>query len=194
MGNDTVRWWYTDYFQNLERIKFWFLENELFLNIAKSSRVIFCPDAKKIPKNIETKPLGVTRVAEFKSLGVIFEQDLIFSSHIDQRIKAATSKLVIFSKIAHLIPSGLKKIVLQSCVIHPSLYGNTVHYPFLKRYHITELQKIQNWALRLVLCIRKGTPCSPVEAMWMDKNWQTSWDKLCCSCLQRISWYAWSWN
>jgi len=86
----------THFFTNLLD---WIARNDMQLNLSKTKEMILGPLAKSIIPPL-TATLGtIDRVTSFKLLGVTIDSSLCWSTHINNMIKKATTRLYFFKQL-----------------------------------------------------------------------------------------------
>ena len=91
----------------------------------------------------------IETASEEKDLGVTFQQDLKFSSHIAEKVNKANSTLSLIVRTFDYIEKD-SFILLYKSLVRPHVeYGNTIWYPFLRK-DIESVEKIQRRATKLI--------------------------------------------
>ena len=91
----------------------------------------------------------IETASEEKDLGVTFQQDLKFGSHIAEKVNKANSTLSLIVRTFDYIEKD-SFILLYNSLVRPHVeYGNTIWYPFLRK-DIESVEKIQRRATKLI--------------------------------------------
>ena len=135
----------------IEKVDIWFRTNKLSLNIGKTNYCIFKNKtvvADNIP-NLIVNNININRVKSCKYLGIIIDDRLSFTEHIDNVVSMIKQYCGIYYKLRLYLPkSCLKK--LYYALIYPHLtygleiYGNTADS------YLDPLLKINNKILRIL--------------------------------------------
>ena len=113
---------------DLKLINNWFKWNKLSLNISKTKCIVFDSKYKlqHLALNNFTLQIDHTyieRVTEMKFLGMILQNDLSWTSHINEKCKKISQVLAIMTKLKHELPSNTLKTIYNA-LIEPHLnYG-----------------------------------------------------------------------
>jgi len=138
----------------LNNIFDWTKENELTLNPDKSSSTLFTPDPAEFNSklNLSINNITIPTVKNPKVLGVTFDPKLNFSTHIKnttEKVKKSTNIL----KALTTTKWGKSKETIVSTyktIIRPVIeYGNTIWSPLVSDTNLSQIQILQNSALRI---------------------------------------------
>ena len=107
----------------------WFSSNLLTLNISKCNFIIFGHSRKlKLVNDVSLKvnSTAIDRTDSFKYLGVVINQTMSWSEHIDTISTKINQRIGLIKRIRHLLPLHAK-LTLYNCLIIPLFdYGDTV--------------------------------------------------------------------
>ena len=153
--NDTVIYYLsTDLFDlesklnsDLATISNWFSSNLLTLNISKCNFVIFGNSRKlKLVNEVSLKVNStvIDRSDSLKYLGVVINQTMSWSEHIDTISTKINQRIGMIKRIRHLLPLHAK-LTLYSCLNPPPLGGILGTYIVLK--HSLRVFQIRLFAL-----------------------------------------------
>lgn len=134
---------------DLDRVVDWCMRNDLKINLSKTVIITYHPPALPYTSHtyyIDSAP--VVRVSEVRDLGVIYDSELSFSSHLGYVCRKA-------SKVLGLITRNTKDFskpetlcqLYKSYVIPILIYASPVWSPHLK-YEIEFLESVQRRFLR----------------------------------------------
>ena len=91
----------------------------------------------------------IETASEETDLGVAFQHDLKFSSHIAEKVNKANSTLSLIVRMFDYIEKD-SFILLFKALIRPHVeYGNAIWHPFLRK-DIESIEKVQKPATKLV--------------------------------------------
>ena len=159
----------------LNNIETWARKNNLKLNKAKSTEIIFTTprSTKTLPKPLE----GIKRVETINILGVIYDSKLGVGGHIDQII---TSSIATIQKLKKLLHHGLdKKSISQISNIYMKakiLYASQAWTGYAKR---KDLQRLESFMKRMTKW-GFGDPdsCQDLKIL-MNKQDKRLFEKVC---------------
>lgn len=133
----------------------------LQLNSKKSGAIIFGPRRRReIFENayrdrivLESTP--ITFFKTIRNLGLIMDQDLRFTQHINKCIQRGYLNLKKIYEHRTILPKKTKTMLCESYVLSQVNYCDTVYGPCIKQSDATRIQRLQNSCLRLIHGIRK---------------------------------------
>nr|CAI5819374.1 unnamed protein product [Callosobruchus analis] len=145
--------------EDLENISKYCSSHNLKLNPSKCSALLF--GNKKLREKIESKLhtkindkiINFSCVA--KNLGVYFDSDLRFESHLNYILKNCYLSLRLLFANKHILNKKIKIDLCQSLVISKILYGISIYYPCLTAVDAKRLQIMQNTCVRFIENLRK---------------------------------------
>ena len=130
----------------------WCHSNKMTLNTAKSSMLTFTLRKKITAEPIVINGSAVSEDKTSKLLGVILDQNLKFSHHVDAAIDKARPT---FHAIIHLRKAGVATnsllLFYKARVIPLLTYAAPSWYPFLAQYSKDKLERYQRLCLRIIL-------------------------------------------
>ena len=139
---------------DLATISNWFSSNLLTLNISKCNFVIFDNSRKlKLVNEVSLKvnSTAIDRSDSFKYLGVVINQTMSWSEHIDTISTKINQRIGMIKRIRHLLPLHAK-LTLYNCLIIPLFdYGDTVWGDKNNDTLMGQLQVLQNKAAKVLL-------------------------------------------
>lgn len=149
----------------LKLLNKWFLGNKLSLSLDKTCYTVFgLKDDSDC--NIQYKGIKINRVPSCRYLGVIIDEKLKWTEHIDYVYNKLIKFVGIFYKLRGKLPSQILKNIYYAFV-HPhilygiELYGNT--YPT----YLDKLSKLNN---KLIRILQNKPIKTPVHEMYKDYN------------------------
>ena len=147
----------------LKDIKSWMTRNYLLLNSDKTEVIIIGPKPlrDKLADEIFTVDgFALTPKATVKNLGVIFDQDLSFKSHIKQISKTAFFHLRNIAKVRHILSQNDAEKLVHAFVTSRLDYCNSLLSGCPGKY-LKSLQLVQNAAARVLTGTRKRDHITP---------------------------------
>ena len=139
---------------DLATISNWFSSNLLTLNISKCNFVIFGNSRRlKLVNDVSLKvnSTAIDRSDSFKYLGVVINQTMSWSEHIDSITTKINQRIGMIKRIRHLL-SLHAKLTLYNCLIIPLFdYGDTVWGDKNNDTLMGQLQVLQNKAAKVLL-------------------------------------------
>ena len=150
----------------LKDIKTWMTQNFLLLNSDKTEVVVFGPDQsrEKLFSYISTLD-GISLVSgsTVRNLGVIFDQNLSFDSHIKQILRTAFSQLRNIAKIRNILSQSDAAKLVHAFVTSKLDYCNSLLLGCPK-ISLKSLQLTKNAAARVLMRTSHRDHISPVLA------------------------------
>ena len=114
--------------------------------------------------------LSITRVRSTKSLGVVFDQRLVWEEHVDSLCKRVSSGLAALKQARQYVPQDTL-LMIYNAVIKPLFDYCDVVWGNLNKTLMARLQKLQNRAARIIT--RKG-----YDVRSADIRKELRWDDL----------------
>ena len=154
----------SDIEQCVSEIKVWMSHNMLKLNDDKTEFIVF-----KSKHNVNTfaeqnVQVGGTRVgisSKIKNLGVTFDQTLSMQAHVNTIAKNCFYYLRNIARIRRMLSEEDCKAIVHTFVISRLDYCNVLLYGLPKKTLHT-LQRVQNYAARLILRFGRSEHITPV--------------------------------
>jgi hypothetical protein len=143
--------------KTLVDIQNWMQANTLKMNANKTDVSLFGSKLMLSKAHINSICVGEEDVAVsdgIKYLGVWMDSNLSMKHHIDKKIKTAAGNIRRIISIRPFIDTDTAKILATSLVLSHLDYANSI-LSGLPKSTIAKLQRIQNWAAKVVLCSRK---------------------------------------
>jgi hypothetical protein len=150
----------------------WFKANLLSLNLTKTSYIIFA-NKKCQDINILINNVSISRQYDTKFLGIILTYNLNWSKHIDIVVNKISKCLGIISKVRHLLPLHITRI-LYLTLIEPYInYCNLVWCLPVKTGHLDKIFRIQKKYCRLMTF---SSFCAPSGPLFQQLRLSTIWN------------------
>ena len=128
----------------------WTLQNKLYLNISKCFIMTYTRRKSPIIYNYKIKDTDLARVETMRDLGLIFDTQLIFSSHIYGMINRANRMYGFIIRNTKMFNNtGAIRQLYVSYVRSQLEYCSIVWNPFYQ-IHISNIETIQNKVLRFI--------------------------------------------
>ena len=127
----------------------WFIVNQLTLNLSKTCYMIFPKAQNPDETAIDVNNVKIKNVNECKYLGVILDNDLKWTAHIETVYKQLIKLTGIFYKIRNKLPPAVLKSIYYAFVQPHILYGVEL-YANTYAVHLDKLTKLNNKILRIL--------------------------------------------
>ncbi|MES9879908.1 MAG: reverse transcriptase family protein [Sedimenticola sp.] len=133
--------------QDLDSLCSWADLWQLRFNVSKCKAIHYGRDNQEHMYSMNSVNLEI--VSEEKDLGITFQQNLKFSSHIASKVNKANSMLSLIVRSFDYIEKDTF-LMLYKAMVRPHIeYGNTIWYPFLRK-DIISVEKVQKRATKTV--------------------------------------------
>ena len=143
--------------EDLQSLSAWIARSKMKLNIAKSSVMWFKPKAS-VTGQIPVVYLGdgtLRSVSTQKYLGVVFDDQLKWDSHVANVSKKVSYYLYWINAHYKHLPNDVLKLLIDSLVLSRLSYALPVWGPAISKQNLHRLQRLHNWAVRIVGGLRK---------------------------------------
>ena len=148
----------------LKAVEQWLCCNKLKLNNSKTQCIVFgrtCKQSGSIANTFSTVDFPLTSSICVKNLGVPLDSNLSMEGQIKSIIKKCFFNIRDISKNRKYLDEDSCKMLVNNLIISHLDYSNAL-YRGLPDCLLNHLQRVQNTAARLVLCIRKSAHITPV--------------------------------
>ena len=139
--------------EDLDRVKNWLNDHRLTLNVSKTKFMII-GGTQRLNRLGSLKLLieedSLERVQQFKYLGVVINENLDWSEHIDH-IYTKIAKRLGLRKIKYLLPSTSRELIFNSLILPILDYGDIVWVDRCNTLLMDRIQVLQNKAAKLIL-------------------------------------------
>ena len=158
--------------QDLSSIDAWLSDNSLFLNREKTECLLFGTRGKLSAVNsfnITIKGHAITRVSEFKYLGVVLDECLSWSTHVKHVISRAGKRVGILGRLTDNLTAHCVNTVYKSFIRPIIDYCDTV-WTCCGKGNNDLIEKLQRRAARIVTKLNSSDKAmdslkwSPLEA------------------------------
>ena len=150
--------------QTLSSLDVWFHSHGLKVNTGKTEFIVWFPSelSRYGPGNREDI---VRESPAVRNLGVFFDKNLSWDSHVSALVKKCNGILIGLSHVRHSIPTSLLPIIVDALVLSQVRYCLAV-FENSSENNMQRLQKVLNFGLRAVSGRRKCDHISDVERNW----------------------------
>ena len=169
--------------KSLVDIHHWMQSNTLKMNENKTDVSFFGSKnmlKKTVRTSIDVNGVPIKISDGLKYLGVWLDSSLTMKKHIDAKIKTAAGNIRRIGNIRHFIDLDTAKLLASSLVLSHLDYANSILCG-LPSSTIARLQRVQNWAAKMVL--RRGKYDSSTDALktlhWLPIAYRIDYKVLC---------------
>ena len=150
---------------NNDLVKFseWFKGNKMAVNESKTKFIVFHKKHDVVPAvfPIELNGIFLERVPSIKFLGVMINENLEWSTHINYVCAKVSKSTAILAKLKHYIPKFVLKIIYQSLCISHMTYAVTV-WGGSSKTQLNRLRVMQKKGIRHVCNARFNSHTEPL--------------------------------
>jgi len=154
--------------RDLNTIAQWCLENGMSLNVTKCQVLSFTNRREKILYDYTINGTSLERTSSATYLGVIFDEKLSFSKHVENIVKKANSTMYFIRRVFSKSTPEIKEKVYYALVRSKLEYAATSWDPHSKS-QIESLEMVQHLAARFVM--NDFSLTSSVTSMITNLNW-----------------------
>ena len=143
----------------------WFSKNLLTLNVTKCKFVLFGSQHKLhscSQLSLKINDHFLERKDSFKYLGVIINQNMSWSDHIEILSRKISQRLSLLRRIKHLLPLHARLTIYNSLILPLFDYADLVWGDKNNKVLMDHLQVLQNNPARIILDIPKYSSASQV--------------------------------
>ena len=136
---------------DINSLQIWSDKWKLFFNMDKCKvmHVGKCNPRHDYFMHNETETILITKCSEEKNLGVIFDENLLFDSHIQSIINKSNQMIGIIRRTFTYLNRSIF-LHLYKAIVRPHLeYGHEIWFPRLKRQSVA-IEKVQRRATKLL--------------------------------------------
>ena len=136
---------------DLNQLSSWCQKNQLTINSKKTKVMYFSPTQRKL--ELQTPKITMLNetleyVLAYKYLGIVVDNKLTFSQHINNIIKTAGQKIYILAKVRKYINTAAALMLYKSMILSHIDYGD-IFLNLAPKTQLNKLQVLQNRALRI---------------------------------------------
>ena len=147
-------------------IKSWMTANMLQLNMDKTEVLVLMNKSLRNPitmNKIKIDSIDISTASSVRNLGVIFDTALSSEAFVNSICKSAWFNLFNISKSRRSLTTDAAKILIQAYVMSKIDYCNSLLYGIPDKL-LNRIQRIQNYAARVVLRLHKFSHITPALA------------------------------
>ena len=178
---------------SLNKIGIWMASNRLKMNPSKTEFTIFASrntTSKINTTHIEVDKEQVPTSDHLKYLGVWFDSQLSMDKHITSKCNAAIFNIRNIASIRRFINLDTAKLLATSLVLTHLDYSNSI-LSGLPKKSIMKMQRIQNWAAKVVLCRDRYSSSTDalIKLHWLPIKERIDFKILCIifKCLNKMA-------
>ena len=161
----------------------WLIDNRLSLHFGKTECIVFGPKRRlstDLQFDIKLDGAVVKRVTSVKYLGIVLNQFMDFSDHVEKLVKKANSKLNFLYRNARFMNQRVKKLLVQSLIFSSAEYCSPSWYFGLTKTLSESLNVLQRKCARFSLGLDSRSHIGTEELLTL--NW--------LSFPQRVSYFS----
>lgn len=149
--------------ETLKKLHIWSKHNALRINANKTKAVLFRPKNRRvnITKNIFLDSTQIEIVPKFKTLGVVFQENLSWDDHINYIISKLSSIVGIVYRNKHILPLRTKLILYNSLFYSHLNYGHLI-WGTTTYTNLQKIYKLQKKILRSICNVDIEYPVSDI--------------------------------
>ena len=145
-------------------LSLWFRKNGLKVNANKTQLLVIGTTQNlrlMPPAQVEFLGSTITGSQTVKNLGVVFDQNMTFSAHVDNVVRRCVGLLSGLSHSRHAPPADTLSVIVQALVVSALRYCISV-YGVCGATQMARLQKLLNFSVRIISGHRKHERISDV--------------------------------
>ena len=167
---------------SLASLDTWFSANALKVNANKIQLIVFGnrQNLRNLPNfKVTFRDANLVPCDEVKNLGVTFDKNLTWNSHVGAVSRRCTGTLIGLSHVRHLVPRGVitlvSALVLSQVRYCISVYGNG------SKQNLARVQKILSFAAKVIFGRRKYDHATNLREKlgWLDARQLVEFSTLC---------------
>ena len=149
--------------EELQKVVTWLASNKLSLNIKKTHFMLFCSKGKKIagPVSIKISNQEIARVDHTKFLGVIIDEKLNWSNHINSVKRKVAKGIGIICKAKRWLTQNTLSTLYYS-FIYPYMQYGVLAWGYTYKSYLDPLIKMQKRAVRLIALAARNDHTGPI--------------------------------
>lgn len=146
----------------LSELSSWLDSNQLQLNVTKTKYIIFKPRSKPDDCEIILKfqEAPIERVTIYKFLGILFEENLSWTPHVNKIHASISRSIGILYKIRTLVPGWLRRQLYYS-LVHSHLHYCLLVWGSTTKTNIDRLFVLQKRAVRCIENLQRTDHTAP---------------------------------
>ena len=137
---------------NFAKVNDWLVNNSLFIHQGKTECVLFGTGSRLATANLSVNIDGkeLTRVAEYKYLGVTLDESLSWNAHVNYLISKVSKRIGILGRTRRSISMHTAGIIYRSFILPVLDYCDTV-WNCCGRTNADNIEKLQRRAARIIM-------------------------------------------
>ena len=158
--------------EDLARILQWIEANGMRMNIAKTQLMVLSRKSRRTHANsvrVKLEDEEICPQQSVKYLGVTIDQDLSWSQHVEIVRKKSLAGLSAVRRASAYLPTATRRLLYNALVL-PHLDYCSVVYHSCNISNSNKLERVQNYAMRVIL---KKPPRTPSEPLRDALGWTT---------------------
>ena len=174
-------------------IKSWMDSNYLKLNNDKTELIVFKNKFQlkdHVQACLNINDCEIVSSTKVKNLGVVFDEDLSMTAHVNSVYKSIIFQLAKISSIRKFITVDVAKTLVTSLILSRLDYCNSL-FCNMSHDNIHKLQLLQNHAARLIFRAKKRDHIKPLlfQLHWLPIEFRIKYKiaLLCFKCLQKTA-------
>ena len=158
--------------KDLKKIASWCCYNSLLINPEKTKLLVLGTRQmlQKLPADFHVTLLGkkITQSPSARDLGLQVDSILSYDEHVTQTVSSCIGSLCQINRVKHLFDARTLERVINALVFS-KLYHCSPVWSNTSKKNISKLQKVQNFACRIITGKRKFDHITPVlrELRWL---------------------------
>ena len=136
----------------LAKVNDWLVDNSLFIHQGKTECVLFGTGSRLATANLSVDIDGkeLTRVAEYKYLGVILDESLSWNAHVNYLISKVSKRIGILGRTRRSISMHTAGIIYRSFILPVLDYCDTI-WNCCGCTNADNIEKLQRRAARIIM-------------------------------------------
>lgn len=154
---------------DLSKLSEWLKMNKLKLNLSKTKYMVIGTKNIIVDTPITIDSIQIERVKQFKYLGIVLDEKLTFSEHMNSVIKKLSGKISYMYRVNKKLTKRAKLTVYNSMILPHFQYCSTILF-LGNEGDLNQLQIQQNKVMRIVLnCSRETSVASMLDDLkWLN--------------------------
>ena len=148
----------------MKDIKSWMFKNKLQLNESKTESLLIGKPShkKKCPQfDFEINDNIISTSSRAKNLGVIIDDTMSMNDQVDSLCKSLYYEIHRINLVRKFLTPEVTRKLMVSLVLSKLDYCNSL-LSGLPQYQIQKLQRVQNWAARIIFRCKKSDHVTPL--------------------------------
>lgn len=164
---------------DLASIFSWLCSNKLKLNVSKTKWMRIGKRGHSIQQSLSIDNSAIEQVDTFKYLGVLIDNKLSFSPHIEFTVKKVAKKIGYMYRTCYGMDRWTKTIVYQTIIEPYFEYCSSILF-LSNQGDMNKLQRLQNKAMRCIIGCDRYTPINDMlnELQWLNISQKTKFNTL----------------